>query len=278
MWRRASVWILVLFGVVLGCKPGEPAKGNPGSKLTELKTDQWGALEGFVGYEGEPPPPIDRRKEIGSTMEQHCLKGPEEELLDPTWKVNKKNKGVANVVVYLQPPPGRFFVLEENDKKREEVVTLEMPFCAFRPHALVLFPRYYDGREWKETGQHFKFRNNSMAAQGISYYGRPGVNPSGAETLHSQTERFLAFKPQVDPVRFSVAWNRWMHAYVWVLPHPYAAVSDNDGRFRIPRVPAGAEVRLFAWHEARGNFYGDKHGVIRTFKEGVNDLALSVSK
>ena len=45
--------------------------------------------------------------------------------------------------------------------------------------------------------------------------------------------------------------HRWMHAYVGVVSHPYFAVSDTGGGFRIEHVPAGS-YRLRLWHERLG--------------------------
>lgn len=38
----------------------------------------------------------------------------------------------------------------------------------------------------------------------------------------------------------------WRRAYLWVLDHPYAAVTGADGRFRLTQVPAGTYL-LTAW-------------------------------
>ena len=43
----------------------------------------------------------------------------------------------------------------------------------------------------------------------------------------------------------------WMGGYVWAFDHPYFAVTDADGRFELPNVPAGT-WRLVAWHEVVG--------------------------
>ena len=43
----------------------------------------------------------------------------------------------------------------------------------------------------------------------------------------------------------------WMSAWIGVLPHPYFAVSDQDGRFTLPALPPGTYT-LEAWHEALG--------------------------
>jgi hypothetical protein len=45
--------------------------------------------------------------------------------------------------------------------------------------------------------------------------------------------------------------HEWMTAFVYVSFHPYMAVTDEAGRFRIDGLPAG-EYRLAAWHEWLG--------------------------
>lgn len=42
-----------------------------------------------------------------------------------------------------------------------------------------------------------------------------------------------------------------MTAYVLVLDHPYAAVTDKDGKFKIENLPAG-ELEFRYWHERVG--------------------------
>jgi hypothetical protein len=43
----------------------------------------------------------------------------------------------------------------------------------------------------------------------------------------------------------------WMQAYIRVDPHPFHAVTDDQGSFRIRAVPPG-EYTLDAWHETLG--------------------------
>ncbi|MGD2062911.1 MAG: hypothetical protein PVF51_04940 [Nitrospirota bacterium] len=45
--------------------------------------------------------------------------------------------------------------------------------------------------------------------------------------------------------------HEWMTAFIYVSTHPYAAVTDEAGHFRIDGLPAG-EYRLAAWHEWLG--------------------------
>ena len=68
-----------------------------------------------------------------------------------------------------------------------------------------------------------------------------------------------------------------MLAHVWVFDHPYAAVTNDDGVFVMPRVPAGTDVRVMAWHEGVGRIFG-KEGKAANFKAGANALDFSVKK
>jgi hypothetical protein len=45
----------------------------------------------------------------------------------------------------------------------------------------------------------------------------------------------------------SAAGYYWQAADLFVCDHPYYAVTDTDGRFRFPQVPAG-QYDLVAWH------------------------------
>ena len=40
----------------------------------------------------------------------------------------------------------------------------------------------------------------------------------------------------------------WMNAEMFVAPHPYYAVTDQDGKFEVSNVPAG-QYEIVAWHE-----------------------------
>jgi hypothetical protein len=42
-----------------------------------------------------------------------------------------------------------------------------------------------------------------------------------------------------------------MRGWLLIVDHPYAAVTDEDGRFEIPQLPAG-EHRFRLWHERPG--------------------------
>ncbi len=46
--------------------------------------------------------------------------------------------------------------------------------------------------------------------------------------------------------------HTWMHAYLFVIEHPYRVVTDASGRFTLDKVPAGT-YRIAVWHELLGS-------------------------
>lgn len=52
--------------------------------------------------------------------------------------------------------------------------------------------------------------------------------------------------------------HEWMAAYIAVLPHPWAALTDENGKFTLHNVPSGVQ-RIYAWHEALGTLAHDVH-------------------
>jgi len=277
MFRAFS---LILTAILVCCQFGNQSAAQPKDKaLKMLAAKGWGTLKGTVTYDGDPPPLKDLRKIIAGNKEWNFFKtSPEKDLLDPTWVINKKNKGVANVVVWLKPPAGTFFKIPLNDKNRTDTVVLDRPFCAYRPHVLTLFPRYFDGSKWHKTGQVFKLVNSApinhcprLVADGVT-------NRNWILILKPKSEKVLELYPQETPIPCSCTFYNWLSAYIWVFDHPYSAVTNEDGQFVIPRVPAGAEVRVMAWHEDLGYVLGGKDGKKIAFENEVKQMNFQIKK
>ncbi|MCS6852451.1 MAG: carboxypeptidase-like regulatory domain-containing protein [Gemmataceae bacterium] len=238
--------------------PGPVTGGGSSGPKTELAVSGWGSLKGRVTLDGDVPPPSDFRSQIeGHKDKDHCLKG---DISNPTWKIGA-DKGVANVVVWLSPPAGKYFPMPPNlEQTFEKEKTLDQPECAFIPHVSVLFPAYYDGKTKKmvPTGQTFKVLNSAEISHNTRWSGSALANPARNETLKPKPPGGPApyldvtLKPDREPIIFNCDFHKWMTAYAWAFDHPFAAVTDNDGNYEIKTVPAGAEVTLNYWHESMG--------------------------
>ncbi len=72
-------------------------------------------------------------------------------------------------------------------------------------------------------------------------FGQPAKTPP-VSRVFNQAEIGLPFKCDV---------HGWMNAYVNVVPHPFFAVTKDDGSFEIKGLPAGSYT-LELWHERLG--------------------------
>jgi FtsP/CotA-like multicopper oxidase with cupredoxin domain len=96
------------------------------------------------------------------------------------------------------------------------------------------------------TGQPVVFRSSDDTLHNV--HGEPRTNarwnlglprPNSARTLVLENPEVMV------PVRCDV--HPWMRLDLGILPHPYFAVTGEDGRFRFANVPAGTYT-LAAWH------------------------------
>ena len=71
-----------------------------------------------------------------------------------------------------------------------------------------------------------------------------------AQPVKGQENEKAFEKPEVL-VRMKCDVHAWMFAYIGVVDHPYFAVTDKDGSFKISNLPAG-EYTIEAFHQKIG--------------------------
>jgi hypothetical protein len=256
-----------------GGKATSGSSSKSASARTELASTGWGTLKGKVTFEGDPPKPapIDfeaKKKEDAP----YCHMGPKNDTTDPVWRVGS-DKGVGNVMVWLQEPKDHYFKIPDAQKDQGETVVISQPYCAFEPHVFVLYPSYYDAKSGKQksTGQKFKVINNATISHNTNVLFDPLLNPGGKNELLAPKKgndvkelEFDHIKPCKDkefgkssPISISCNIHPWMSAKGRAFDHPFVAVTsggkegDKDyGVYEIKDAPAGAEVELVYWHES----------------------------
>jgi hypothetical protein len=271
-------------GSSTGDKGRDKGKGGNGAgkkttELTELDTQKWGKLSGTVTYDGDPPTPKKINME-GNQDEKKCHDTKDErQLVVQTWLVNKENKGVSDVVIFLRPPEGKYFKVHEDYKKNvKEPVLLHQPHCAFIPHSFPYWASSYDkdSGDQKPSGKQIRVLNDAQFNHNTAWSGDPDLNPKGSVTLEKGKDRLIKFAAQDSPIGIKCDIHTWMSANCWALDHPYAARTDKDGKFVIEHVPAGVELRVVAWHEGAKYCYGGESGTPRTFVAGDNNISFKI--
>ena len=186
-----------------------------------------GDLTGTVTLKGTPP----AEKELTPLKEDAtCGK-----LVKDTPKTTHYVVGVkgelANCVVIVKGVPGA-----KSTGASAAAVVIDQKTCVYHPHIFAV-----------QTGQKITAKNSDPVMHNVHTTPTSGMaefnqaQMAGAPDLtisFDKPEAFLKFKCDVHP---------WMFAYVGVLPHPYFAVTDKDGNYKISGVPAG-KYSLVAFH------------------------------
>jgi hypothetical protein len=227
-------------------------------EASAIEVKDTGTLKGKVTYDGTPPTPDDLTGQMEAKAEpdkSHCLKGDRKGQL---WIVGA-DKGVANVVVWLRAPEGKFFDVPAAERNRTDTVTVDQPFCQFIPHVQAINPSDYDPstKKQKKTGQTFKILNSAPINHNTAWKGNPLFNSGVNQIINPKKEMDVVAAPcspskagGEDLLSVNCDIHKWMTAKVAVFDHPYYAVTKADGTYEIKNVPAGVEVILCHWHES----------------------------
>ncbi|HWL08162.1 MAG TPA: hypothetical protein VNQ76_07155 [Planctomicrobium sp.] len=199
----------------------------------------YGSVEGQVILDEAVPvvPPLVKKRDPNTGLLPVCGV---EEISDESRQFDPETRGVANVFVYLRRPPTEIHPDLKSSTIPELNVTVEN--CRFHPHALVV-----------RTGQMVVFSSEDDA---VSH--SLNVNPftSGSFSLTippagRESMRFAFPKPELLPLKIQCDIHPWMTAWWLVLDHPYAAITDEQGKFKIENLPEG-EQEFRVWHENAG--------------------------
>jgi hypothetical protein len=249
---------------------------KPGGPKTAVEVKSHGTLKGQITYDGTPPNTVSEDKGIEEKMKAkdatHCVQGAsDEERASFVWRVNPKNKGVKNVIVWVSPSENAFFKLSDADKKpAKDKVVIRQPHCAFIPHCEVAFTHYTDdGTKFVATGQSIAFKNDAETNHNTDY---KGTKTSAGDNILLTPGQELVPKDIKKPDQFTLSCqiHPWMKGYIRDFDHPFAAVTDDDGNFEIKNAPAGVPVHIVIWHEAGEYGSNGREGKAVTLKEGEN--------
>lgn len=218
---------------------------------TELKKPyargSYETLSGTITFSGERPKP----RRIDTSADPVCSEA--SEALWTEDAVGSEGK-LANVLVYVEGAS----LGEYEFTPPTSTVTLEHRGCSYLPRVsgvrvgqpLVILnldatmhtthPLTQKNPEWNQT--------------------QPPGTPPLVKTF-KRPEKFVAFRCNQHP---------WEKAYVGVFDHPFFAVSDEQGSFKIEGLPPG-QYKVIAWHER----FGEKSVDITFLPGEARDLSFT---
>jgi len=202
-----------------------PATRNGADRLADASRDT-GTVEGTVRLAGEGVP-TSTIVPVGADA-QYCghQYSKEDCVVDPG------SRGIRYVIVHLAGKE-----LDRLPKARPEHLLLDNKDCRFEPHAAVL-----------TVGSTLEVRNSDKILHTAHAYFAATFNlalPQAGISL----KRVLS-RPGMVQIRCDN--HGWMNAFIRVDGHPFHAVTDSQGRFKIVGVPLGTYT-LEAWHERFGS-------------------------
>lgn len=209
------------------CGGGPPAEtATESARPATIDPSTAGTITGKVNFSGERP----MRRPISMDATPACARMHTEPVLSEDVIVNG-NDTLRNVFVYVKSglPEGSWPV-------PPEPVKLDQVGCVYTPHVLGVM-----------MGQDLMILNSDATNHNVHPLPRDNREwnlsqpPKGDAIVRqfSKPEVMIPFKCNVHP---------WMRAFVGVLPHPFFAVTGEDGTFTIMGVPPG-EYTIEAWHE-----------------------------
>lgn len=218
--------------------------GGAASTGVEAETTAagYGNLLGTVTFDGTPPA-LAPLVAAGDTSAKDATVCAAAAVPDESLVVNPANKGLANVVVFLEKRPGN--IKPELAKPPTTPVMFDQKGCRFLPHVLAVQvgqPLLVVSDDGIPHNTHTNPKRNDSFNKVISANERNGV-PCDYK------------KPESAPLAVVCDYHPWMKAYHFPVDHPYVAVTDADGKFRIEGLPAGKH-NFNVWHERAP---GDAH-------------------
>jgi hypothetical protein len=204
---------------------------------------QFADLEGQVVFTGDIPelPLLVTQGADDIRDAEICAS---EDVSDQRLLIDRESTGVGNVFVWVREPSQ---VNPELAEIPTEPLEIEVKNCVFQPHASILRCHQTVLTTTRDGAIHYPMWStveNGPFSRAI------------APEIEDRDGRRVLFedsfpKREKAPSPIDCAYHVHMRAYCLILDHPYAAVTDVQGRFKIPGLPVGTNV-LTIWHESGG--------------------------
>ena len=187
-------------------------------------------LSGVVKFMGPHP----RRRPLDMSGKLECARLHSEPVLDDSIIVNA-NHTLRNTFVWV-----RRGLEQWQFETPDTPVVLNQRGCRFEPHVAAV-----------QAGQPIQIINQDSCVHNVHAVPRrnTGFNITQASQGASNTFRFERAEVLV-PIKCDI--HGWMATYIGVVPHPFFAISDQSGAFRLPALPPG-EYTIEATHEVLGS-------------------------
>ncbi|MDA8960598.1 PQQ-binding-like beta-propeller repeat protein [Akkermansiaceae bacterium] len=183
-------------------------------------------LRGTIRFEGPRP------KRAPVHMDESSRKLHQSQPRDESVLIGKFG-GLANVFVYIKNPPAGEYKLPTKP------AILDQQGSIFTPRV-----------QGVRVGQELLMKNGDPFIHNVRSLSRKNRQFNIAQPQGSP-DREKTFDQAEGPITLKCDFHRWMEAHLWVMDHPFYAVTNAEGEFEILDLPPG-DYEISAWHEKLG--------------------------
>ena len=183
-----------------------------------------GSISGVVKFAGQPPAtkPLEVNKDQAT-----CGKTKPAEAV-----ILGADKSVKNAVVRLTN------ISKGKPLDAATKVVLDQVKCRFVPHVAIV-----------PVGASLEIKNSDPITHNIHTFSidNDPINKAQPKTLPVISTKFTA--PETVKTQCDI--HKWMSTWIIAADHPYYALTDDKGQFKLADVPPGT-YQMEVWHEALG--------------------------
>lgn len=225
---RKGIAALCAMVISVASADGAFAQGTKKPKYQEIEVQDGGTISGKVTFEG----PIPELKLQVAADKQVCLHD-NGTVPSPRLSVGPEG-GLADTIVYL-----RDIAAGKPLSDLKAAMTLDQVGCLYKPFVQVARYKEYLTLINSDPVNH-NVHARLEGARDPFNNAMPNSNWPKKQTIQKRMTRSGILAVSCDV-------HLWMNAYVWVVRHPYYAVTGTDGTFELTDVPPGT-YEVLAWH------------------------------
>lgn len=190
-----------------------------------ITVNDGGTITGTVKWSGPQP----RLVRFAITKDPQICDPDSEKTRDLQRLVIGPEGGVANTVVYLRDiTQGKAFDFPQERR------FLDQRHCRYEPHILLVPESSLLQMKSSDATLH------TIHMDGAATYNLPFPFPNQTVSREMSTAGVVNLRCNGGHV--------WMNAEMFVAPHPYYTITDENGKFELTDVPPG-QYQIVAWHE-----------------------------
>ena len=213
-----------------------PKAGDAAATASTVEPVGWGTLKGKFALNGAAPPrpPLNADKDM-----QVCAPGGNQPLSETV--VIGPGNGIKNVLIYLStaiPLDNPKWEHESYASTKSGEVLFDQKNCVFMTHVAAM-----------RATQTMKVLNSDPVGHNTNLDSKRGAAAANMLVAANGSMAYVPIKASPAPFSVSCSIHPWMKAWLMVCDSPYFAVTNEDGVFEIPNLPAGVPLEFRVWQE-----------------------------